>query len=382
MSTSISSAHETKTTKLEKELAALVAATKAQKLGAELSTPLEPETTTDSPWYKTYKTVVEESHKHTTMTLLSELIGDKSWPKKFDLLVSDFREFSEYTEEEKKLIPTRDKTYYPDPELLYDFCASYEHIAYPKTFCSGDPGTGKSTLPEFYCAITGRPFMRFNFNGQLDVSDLLGTTHVAGGRDYFTEGLIPKAYQAQNMLLLEDEVTYAPAEVHAAQHRMLEDNGCLVLSEKNCKTISDSILYPGKNLFMVFSDNTLGQGDISGKFTGTQPMNSAFMDRISTFLHFDFMPVNVERKVLTEQFPSATVKFISCAVDLAGLCRRSYKQDTLSTVFSFRVLKTWMQHALARKDYRKGLALSFIDRLDSDTEKQLVWNLVATVFGD
>jgi len=316
--------------------------------------------------------------------MLSELCGrtKEDWPEEFDILVSSFKDY-EYTDEEKKLIPIQMSTYHHNPELMFRLACAVENIYQPKVMLTGLPSTGKSTGAEQFAAITSRPFIRFGFNGATDVDEMLGVTHIDVSKgDFFEEGLIPRAYQMNNMVMLLDEPWSAPPEIMMCMQRPLEDDGCMMLANNNSKTVEGKFVHPGDNLVIMFADNTKGMGDMSGKFVGTQPQNTSTLDRVQTFIHVDFMSAATEVAALEKLYPEAETLLLESMVEVARLSREAYSQETLSIILSFRVLKSWVQHALALRNFKKSLMMAFINRLDDPSEREMVLGFVNTVFGD
>lgn len=281
------------------------------------------------------------------------------------------------SESQKARIPDVNPVYRPNMHTLWLLAYAIESGRGP-TMLTGLPSVGKSSLVEFYCAITRKPFYRFNYNGTMDASSLLGTQSASGGSTHWHDGMITEAVQCPNAILLHDEWTFAPAEVTAALQYLLEVNGKLILADKP-GTVADKTVIPHPGVRMVFADNTKGQGDPSGKFIGTQPQNTATLDRIGSFIEVKFMDEADEVAMVMDNFPSATKRLALTLVKTANLCRQAYEQGSLSTIVSQRVVASWMQHALNLNDTKLGLELAFLNRLDSDTEKQTVLGFLKLV---
>lgn len=283
------------------------------------------------------------------------------------------------TEEQKARIPTVNPHYMPNQEALSALAYSIEDTHTP-TLLTGKPSVGKSSLVEYFCAITHRPFYRFNYNGTMDASSLLGTQSASGGSTHWHDGLITEAVKCQDAILLHDEWTFAPAEVIAALQYLLEVNGKLILADKP-GAVEDKIVYPALGVRMVFADNTRGTGDVTGRYVGTQPQNSATIDRIGTFIEVDFLSENDEVMMLKGMYPQATDRLIVSCVKVASLCRKAFDEGQLTTVMSLRVLCSWIQHSLNMRDIDKGLELAFINRFDNDGERKAVREFVTVVLG-
>lgn len=286
---------------------------------------------------------------------------------------------SMFTESQRARIPTINPHYMPNMEALSALAYAVEETATP-TMMTGKPSVGKSSLAEFLAAITKRPFYRFNYNGTMDSSSLLGTQTASGGSTHWHDGLITEAIQCPDAILLHDEWTFAPAEVVAALQYLLEVNGKLVLADKP-GAVEDKIIYPAEGVRMVFADNTRGNGDVTGKYVGTQPQNSATIDRIGTFIEVKFLSEQDEAKMLHGMFPQATDRLITSCVKVANLCRKGFDDGQISTVMSLRVLCSWIQHSLNLQDLDKALELAFLNRFDNEGERQAIKEFVTVTMG-
>lgn len=311
--------------------------------------------------------------------LLSSLVP--SWDKRRNIpdVMVTVCDISLFDESQKARIPKINPHYMPNQEALSQLAYAIENTTMP-SLLTGKPSVGKSSLVEYYCAITGRPFYRFNYNGTMDASSLLGTQSASGGSTHWHDGLITEAIKCPNAILLHDEWTFAPAEVIAAMQYLLEVNGKLVLADKP-GTVEDKIVYPATNVRMVFADNTRGNGDVTGKFVGTQPQNSATIDRIGTFIEVKFLSENDEVKMLKAMYPDATGRLVTSCVKVANLCRKAFDDGHLTTVMSLRVLCSWIQHSLNLRDIDKGLELAFLNRFDSEGERIAVKEFVTITMG-
>jgi len=132
---------------------------------------------------------------------------------------------------------------------------------------------------------------------------------------------------------------------------------------------------------MVFADNTRGNGDTTGRFVGTQPQNSATIDRIGTFIEVNFLSENDEIAMLKGMYPQATDRLLKSYVQVANLSRNAYTQGNVSTIMSLRVLSSWIQHSLNLKDIEKALDIAFLNRFDSESERQVIKGFLTVTMG-
>ena len=286
---------------------------------------------------------------------------------------------SGYSEDVKARVPEVDKFYRPNMEAICLMAYALEDSD-TGIFLSGLPSVGKSSLAQYFAAITNRPFYRFNYNGTQDAAALLGTQSAKDGSTHWHDGLITEAIKVPNAILLHDEPMMAPAEVLAALQYVLERNGKLLLAEKPGDA-KDKIVTPAKGVRMIFADNTKGNGDVTGKFVGTQPANSATLDRLGTFIEVHFLDEQDEVELLKGMFPHATPKLLTACVKVANLCRSAYAQGQLSIIMSQRVVYAWMQHALNLRNLDKSLEIAYLNRFDDSAEKEAVKGFLNVVVG-
>ena len=329
----------------------------------------------EEPWFKPVTAISPEDGT----VMLSTLVPN--WKKLKN--VSDVRVklhmLSEYDENAKARIPEIDSFYRPNLKALSQLAYAIENTE-SSTLLTGPASVGKSSLVQYYCAITNRPFFRFNYNGTMDSSSLLGTMSASNGSTQWHDGLIAEAIQVPNAVILNDEWTLCPAEVMMAQQYLLEPNGKLLLPDKPGNA-TDKFIKPAPGVRFVFADNTKGNGDPTGKYVGTQPQNNATLDRIGTFIYVDFLNQPDEVAMLKARFPEATDKLMNAMVQVANLCRTSYNQGGLNVQLSSRVLVSWITHSMLLQDYEQALEIAYLNRFDSDAERQTVEGFVRTVFG-
>lgn len=360
--------------KIAAEVKAKIMANKGRVAGVDSSTEATP---ADAP--KTDPLFTHTTEPTAGKAKLSSLVP--SWDKRRkvpDVWVT-LGDPSTYTEAQRARIPTVNPHYMPNLDALSAMAYAIEDTNTP-TMLTGKPSVGKSSLVEYFCAVTGRPFYRFNYNGTMDSSSLLGTQSATGGSTHWHDGLITEAIQCPDAVLLHDEPTFAPAEVIAALQYLLEVNGKLILADKP-GAVEDKLIYPAQGVRHVFADNTRGNGDVTGKYVGTQPQNSATIDRIGTFIEVKFLSEQDEAKMLKGMYPQATDRLINSCVKVANLCRKGFDDGQISTVMSLRVLCSWIQHALNLQDIDKALELAFLNRFDNEGERQAIKEFVTVTIG-
>ena len=346
----------------------------ANNLGEKLQKAGVPEAV--SPWFVDSPAVSAATGNY---VLLSALVPNWKKSKAYEdmaILVHDAEEFPENV---RVHIPEIDPNYRPNLKSLCELAYAIEQTN-TNILLTGLPSVGKSSLVKYYCALTKRPLYRFNYNGTMDSSSILGTFSARNGTTEWHDGFLTEGIQVPYAVLLHDEWTTAPPETMMSLQNVLELNGYLILPDKPGSS-EDKIVRPAGNVRHVFADNTKGNGDVSGKFVGTQPQNTATLDRIGSFIQVDFLDIKDEIAMLKASYPAATDKLLEAMCRVANLARGSYTKGDLSVVMSARVLFSWVQHSLNLKDYMKGLEIAYLNRFDSPSEQEAIKAIVETVFG-
>jgi len=169
------------------------------------------------------------------------------------------------------------------------------------TWFGGEKGTGKSQTAEQFSARTGRGFMRYNFHKYTTASDYLGDVGLENGATVFKQGDFLHAYTAPSTVILLDEIT------NADQGELAPLNGFL---EPNAKVTYGGSTWTRASGVMVFgADNTLLNGDTSGRYAGTRTTNTALADRFTAVIKFTHLPFDLEVR--------AVVNHTGCKLELA-----------------------------------------------------------------
>ena len=169
------------------------------------------------------------------------------------------------------------------------------------TWFGGEKGTGKSQTAEQFSARTGRGFMRYNFHKYTTASDYLGDVGLENGATVFKQGDFLRAYTAPSTVILLDEIT------NADQGELAPLNGFL---EPNAKVTYGGSTWTRATGVMVFgADNTLLNGDTSGRYAGTRTTNTALADRFTAVIKFTHLPFDLEVR--------AVVNHTGCKLELA-----------------------------------------------------------------
>lgn len=161
------------------------------------------------------------------------------------------------------------------------------------TFMGGDKGTGKSQSAAQWAARTGRPYVRYNFHQQTTADDYAGAQALENGSSVFKRGDFLQAYISPATVILLDEISFAKAGNLATLNGFLEADAVVSYGGMTHRKAQGVMIFG--------ADNTLGNGDETGRYSGTTPMNSATLDRFSRLIPFTFLPIDLEIKAVVNR---------------------------------------------------------------------------------
>ena len=271
------------------------------------------------------------------------------------------------------MIPEADPHYSPDINAAIMVLAAWENNERVMIF--GLPGTGKSSLIRYLCALTGRPFIRMNFAEDIESSALLGGMVVEGGATVFKLGALAEAVK-YGAVFPADEWDTAPPGVTMSAQWLLEDNGKLFLRDMPGSN-EDRTLTPHENFRFVATGNTNGQGDDTGNFAGTTPQNSATLDRFTTSFKMEYLPAPQEVDMIVSR-TGVDKGTAGRMVKVASLVRAAVANGQLSITMSPRTLISWGNKYGMFKE--KAIDVAFVNKLRS-TDAKVVRDFVNKAFG-
>ena len=276
-------------------------------------------------------------------------------------------------------VPESDPAYVFDPTVTRAILVGFAHNR--RVLLTGHHGTGKSTHIEQVAARLNWPVMRVNLDGHLGRSDLLGKEAlvVRDGHQVteFRDGILPWALQ-RNVALVLDEYDAGRPEVMFVLQRLLEAAGKLTLLEQS------RVIRPHAGFRLFATANTVGLGDSSGLYHGTQMLNQAQLDRWSIVATLDYLPPDREVAILLGRLtpysgPRGRATLDSM-VRVANLTRAAFVNGDLSTVMSLRTTLTWAENAILFGNIALAFQLTFLNRCD-EQERATVAEFYQRVFG-
>jgi cobaltochelatase CobS len=289
-----------------------------------------------------------------------------------DMTVPAFSTRSEY-------VPEVDPTYHFDPQTTLAILAGFAHDR--RVMVQGYHGTGKSTHIEQVAARLNWPLIRINLDGHVSRIDLVGRDAIVvkDGRQVteFREGLLPWAIQ-RPVALLFDEYDAGRPDVMFVIQRVLETSGKLTLLDQN------RVITPHRHFRLFATSNTIGLGDASGIYHGTQQVNQGQMDRWSIVTVLNYLPHEVEVAIVSGKvtgFGDADgQRTLKSMVRVADMTRNAFMNGDISTVMSPRTVITWAQNAQIFQDPGLAFRVSFLNRCD-ELERPIIAEFYQRAFG-
>ena len=190
----------------------------------------------------------------------------------------------------------------------------------------------------------------------------------------FKEGILPWALQ-HPVALTFDEYDAGRPDVMFVIQRVLEFDGRLTLLDQN------RVITPNPFFRLFATTNTVGLGDTSGLYHGTQAINQAQMDRWNIVVALNYLKAEVEQQIVKSKTPKADDKLIADMVKVAELTRQGFMNGDISTVMSPRTVITWAQNAAIFGSTGFAFRLSFLNKCD-EAERTLVAEYYQRVFGE
>jgi cobaltochelatase CobS len=278
-------------------------------------------------------------------------------------------------------VPDLDSDYLFNKETTMAILAGFAHNR--RVMVTGYHGTGKSTHIEQVAARLNWPCIRINLDSHISRIDLIGKDAIVlkEGKQVteFREGILPWAYQ-HNVALVFDEYDAGRPDVMFVIQRILESSGKLTLLDQS------RVIRP-HNAFRLFATaNTVGLGDTTGLYHGTQQINQAQMDRWSVVTVLNYLPHADECGIVMSKNKSYDTekgkKIIANMVRVADLTRNAFVQGDLSTVMSPRTVITWAQNAeIFGGDLAFSFRVTFLNKCD-ELERSIVAEFYQRCFGE
>ena len=280
-----------------------------------------------------------------------------------DFEVPAFSESNEY-------VPTVDEAYCFDRSTTLSILAGFSNNR--RVMVQGLHGSGKSTHIEQVAARLNWPCIRINLDSHISRLDLLGKDAIVIEKDKqvtkFQEGILPWAIQNPTALVFDGYDAGRPDVMFVIQ-RVLEVDGKLTLLDQN------RVLTPNPFFRLFATANTVGLGDSTGLYHGTQQINQGQMDRWQIVSCLNYLSVELETKVVLSKVPELNNKkgteVVKNMIELANLTREGFKNGDISNLMSPRTVISWAENYQIFSDLASSFELSFLNKCD-ETEKPII----------
>ena len=280
-----------------------------------------------------------------------------------DLVVKGYKNKTEW-------VPQVDDSYVFHKDTTLSILAGFEHNR--RVMVQGFHGTGKSTHIEQIAARLNWPCVRINLDSHISRIDLLGKDAIKlnDGKQIteFQEGLLPWSIQ-NPVALVFDEYDAGRPDVMFVIQRILEVEGKLTLLDQN------KILEPHNSFRLFATTNTVGLGDMTGLYHGTQQINQGQMDRWHILATLNYLDPDQEFKVVMSKLSNfkgaKNQDIVKNMIKLANLTRAGFANGDISTLMSPRTVISWGQNFRIFKDIVSSFKLTFLNKCD-EVEKSII----------
>lgn len=306
-------------------------------------------------------------------TLDTEIDVRKTFGIDLDLKVPAFSQRTEH-------VPDVDGSYRFDRDTTLAILAGFAHNR--RVMIQGYHGTGKSTHIEQVAARLNWPCVRVNLDSHISRIDLLGkdAIKIEDGKQVtrYQEGILPWALR-NPVAIVFDEYDAGRPDVMFVIQRVLEVDGKLTLLDQS------TVIKPHSGFRLFATANTIGLGDTTGLYHGTQQINQGQMDRWSIVTTLNYLPIAQEIDIVLSKVPEyqtakgrATVEKM---VLVADMTRKAFMNGDLSTVMSPRTVISWAQNArIFGDDYGFAFRVTFLNKCD-ELERRTVAEFYQKCFG-
>jgi len=279
-----------------------------------------------------------------------------------------------------EFVPEIDKDYKFDRDTTLAILAGFKYNK--RVIVHGYHGTGKSTHITNVAARLNWPCIRVNLDSHISRIDLIGKDAIVikDGKQIteFQEGILPFAIQ-NSVALIFDEYDAMRPDVAFLMTKVLEAEGGLTLLEKN------KVIKPNSYFRLFATANTIGLGDTTGLYTGTQQINQAQLDRWNITTTLNYLSLEKEMEiVLAKNKNLNNVKGkekVANMIKVASLTRKGFIAGDISTVMSPRTVIHWAENSSIFKDTGYAFRVTFLNKCD-ELEKNIIAEYYQRCFGE
>ena len=279
-----------------------------------------------------------------------------------------------------KYVPEIDKNYIFDRDTTLAIISGFAFNK--RVLVQGYHGTGKSTHIEQVAARLNWPCIRVNLDSHISRIDLIGKDAIVlkEGKQItkFNEGILPWSIQ-NPVALVFDEYDAGRPDVMFVIQRVLEAEGNFTLLDEN------KVIKQNKFFRLFATANTVGLGDTSGLYHGTQQINQGQMDRWNIVTTLNYLSLEKEMEIILAKNksydnPKGKEK-IANMIKVATLTRKGFIAGDISTLMSPRTVLHWADNTKIFKDTGYAFRVTFLNKCD-DMEKNIIAEYYQRCFGE
>ena len=279
-----------------------------------------------------------------------------------------------------EFVPEIDKSYKFDRDTTLAILSGFAFNK--RVLVNGYHGTGKSTHIEQVAARLNWPCVRVNLDSHISRIDLIGKDAIVlkDGKQIteFKEGILPWSIQ-NSIALVFDEYDAGRPDVMFVIQRVLEAEGSFTLLDKN------KVIKQNKYFRLFATSNTIGLGDTTGLYHGTQQINQAAMDRWNIVTSLNYLSLDKEMEIVLAKNKnlnnSKGKETVSNMIKVASLTRKGFIAGDISTVMSPRTVLHWAENTEIFKETGYAFRVTFLNKCD-EIEKNIIAEYYQRCFGE
>jgi len=254
-----------------------------------------------------------------------------------------------------------------NPEHLHQALIALDDPLPDNVWLAGERGTGKSEFVAQVAARLKRRLFRVNFDEALERADFIGGNSIEAGSVVWKAGIITQAIRHPGSIVLLDEIGFARAQSLAALHALCErsPHRSIVIAETGER------IPVASHVVFFCADNSNGHGDTSGNFAGVREQNSAFLDRFSYTLYFEYLPEDDEVSLIVNR-TGVTLDAARIIVKFANVAREKARAGLLTQPPSLRQLFAWARSVKKGLPVNTAFKNAIINKFPEDCRVELL----------
>ncbi len=241
-----------------------------------------------------------------------------------------------------------------------------------RVLLTGPTGAGKTSVIEQTAARLNLPVTRINADGDMTRGDLVGEWKIKGDSMYFMYGLLPSAMKKGHVFIV-DEWDAAPPHVNMVLQAVLEGKPLMI-------TETSEAVYPHENFRIFATANTVGQGDSTGLYHGTNHQNYATIDRFSLVEYVDYPEKAIESNILMKKLRMRDKEAINKMISVASKIRSSFSKEEIRVTMSTRTLVNIGLKMLDFGDVSMAYKIAYLNKLNQE-DRAVVGEIIQRIWG-